>query len=126
LRILYVEDNDDLRIAMADLLRGDDREVVECASGEAALALLGSEQFDIIVTDVSLPGISGTDLARAILRTRPLQWIVLCSGFDPQDWASQLGPNVRALPKPFDTEVMDALIAEIGASQPVTPRNPVD
>jgi two-component system cell cycle response regulator CpdR len=117
LKILYVEDNDDLRTAMADLLRGDgdDREVVACANGDDALALFQSERFDVVVTDVRLPGMSGTELARTILRERPLQWIVLCSGFDAHDWTEQLGRNVRSLPKPFDLDVMEALMAEIAA-----------
>ena len=116
LRILYVEDNDDLRSAMAYLLRSIDREVVECANGENALALFESSKFDAVVTDVSLPGMSGTELARSILRTRPLHWIVLCSAYDPTNWTSQLGLNVRSLPKPFDLDVMEALMSEIAAS----------
>ena len=116
LRILYVEDNDDLRYAMAHLLRGDDREVIECASGEDALAVLESSRFDAVVTDVSLPGISGTDLARTILKTEPLHWIVLCSAYETTDWTSQLGRNVRSLLKPFDLDQMETLMAEIAAS----------
>ncbi len=116
LRILYVEDNDDLRYAMAHLLRGDDREVVECASGEDALAVLESSRFDAVVTDVSLPGISGTDLARTILKTEPLHWIVLCSAYETTDWTLQLGRNVRSLLKPFDLDQMETLMAEIAAS----------
>jgi len=116
LRILYVEDNDDLRGAMAYLLRGTDREVVECANGEEALSVLESSTFDAVVTDVSLPGISGTQLARTILRTQPLHWIVLCSAYDLAHWANELGQNVRSLPKPFDLDEMEALMAEIAAS----------
>lgn len=116
LRILYVEDNDDLRCAMAELLRGNDREVIECASGEDALAAFESSTFDAVVTDISLPGISGTDLARTILKTRPLHWIVLCSAYETSDWTPQLGRNVRSLLKPFDLDAMEALMAEIAAS----------
>jgi len=122
MRILYVEDNDDLRGAMAYLLRGDHREVVECANGEDALSIFESSKFDAVVTDVSLPGISGTELARTILRTQPLHWIVLCSAYDPAHWVSQLGPNVRSLPKPFELDEMEALMAEITTSMELAPR----
>jgi two-component system cell cycle response regulator CpdR len=113
LRILYVEDNDDLRYAIAELLRGADREVVECADGDEALELFRAARFDVVVTDVRLPRMSGTELARAILRERPRQWIVLCSGFDSEDWSEQIGENVRSLRKPFELDVMEALLTEI-------------
>ena len=112
LRILYVEDNDDVRGALAFLLRADDREVIECRNGEEALAAFESSNFDAVITDISLPGMSGTDLARAILKTHPLQWVVLCSAYEP-NWAAALGRNVRSLPKPFDLDAMESLMAEI-------------
>jgi hypothetical protein len=69
-----------------------------------------------------LPGITGTDLARTILKTQPLHWIVVCSAYDVAHWASQLGPNVRSLPKPFDLDEMEALMAEITTSVESAPR----
>jgi two-component system, cell cycle response regulator CpdR len=116
LRILYVEDNDDLRGAMSHLLGGNGREVIPVANAEDALAAFETSQFDVVVTDISLPGMSGTDLTRAILRAQPLHWVVLCSAYDSTDWASQLGRNVRSLIKPFEPEAMEALMAEIAGA----------
>ncbi|MCW5626626.1 MAG: response regulator [Burkholderiales bacterium] len=111
--ILYVEDNDDLRDLISLLLAGEDREMVTCTNGEEALAALEQRTFDILVTDVSLPGLSGTDLARHVLAAKPETWVVLCSGYEFRQGLHHLGPNVRALLKPFEFETLEALIDEI-------------
>ena len=115
--ILYVEDNDHLREAIGMLMEGEGREVVPCGSGEEALALAGERRFDVVVTDVSLPGISGAELAKRLLKSDPDRWVVLCSGYDFANSVDQLGKNVRALRKPFEIDELDALIAEIHAAR---------
>lgn len=117
LNILYVEDNDHLRETIGMLMEGDNREVVLAENGEVAISQCEQRRFDLVVTDVSLPGLSGTDLARRLLRADPNRWIVLCSGYDFVDSVGQFGPNVRSLRKPFELEELDALIAEVAASR---------
>ena len=116
LSILYVEDNKELRETLSDMLEGPGRAVAAVATGEAALAAWQSGAFDLLVTDISLPGMSGTDLARILLAQNPAQWVVLCSGYEYGNHLATLGPNVRALPKPFELEQLDALMDEINAA----------
>ena len=113
LSILYVEDNEDLRDTFREMLEAENREIVPCANGEAALALWQSRGFDVVLTDISLPGMSGTDLARRILEKEPDNWVILCSGYQYHHGLAALGPNVRSLPKPFELEELDALMDEI-------------
>ena len=113
LSILYVEDNQELRETFLEMLEAEGREIVACADGEAALALWEARAFDVVLTDISLPGMSGTDLARRILAKDPNKWIVLCSGYHYPHGLATLGPNVRSLPKPFELEELDALMCEI-------------
>ncbi|MBX3625261.1 MAG: response regulator [Rhizobacter sp.] len=108
--ILYVEDSDDLRDTIGMLLEAPGREVVCCATAEEALAILAEREADIVITDVSLPGMSGTDLARKLLAEQPERRVVLCSGYEFGDAVRQFGPNVRALLKPFEPEEMEALV----------------
>jgi two-component system, cell cycle response regulator CpdR len=115
--ICYTEDNADLRETIGALMESDGREVVLCASGEEALAACTARHFDLVVTDVSLPGISGTDLARSLLERQPDRWIALCSGFDFGHEVRVLGPNVRSLSKPFEIDDLEALIDEVRASR---------
>ncbi|MEO6408289.1 MAG: response regulator [Burkholderiaceae bacterium] len=116
LRILYVEDNDDLRETIGMLLEGEGREIVPCPDAEHAIPLWSENRFDVLVTDVSLPGMSGTDLARSVLAGNPRSWVVLCSGYDLRHGLDRLGPNVRALSKPFEPEELDVLLNEIASS----------
>ncbi|WP_082548914.1 response regulator [Rhizobacter sp. Root404] len=116
LRILYVEDNDDLRETIGMLLESDVREVTTVPNAEAALATWQPGRFDVLVTDVSLPGMSGTALAREVLALDRQQWVVLCSGYGFGQELGTLGTNVRSLPKPFELDELDALMDEIVAA----------
>jgi CheY-like chemotaxis protein len=116
LRILYVEDNDYLRETIGMLLESDARDVTTVANAEAALAIWQADRFDVLITDVSLPGISGTARARSVLATDPRHWIVLCSGYGFGEAIATLGANVRALPKPFELDELDAVMGEIVAA----------
>ncbi len=121
LRMLYVEDNAELRDIFQEMLEGDQREVVACATAEEALVLWDASHFDVLVSDISLPGMSGTDLARRVLAVRPEHWVVLCSGYAYGDALCALGPRVRALPKPFELDDLDRLMDEIHMSQDNAP-----
>lgn len=111
--ILYVEDSDDLRETIGMLLEGPGREILSCPNAEDALAVLAEREVDVVITDVSLPGMSGTDLARKLLAEKPERWIVLCSGYAFGDAVGQFGPNVRALLKPFEPDDMETLVQDI-------------
>ncbi len=121
LRMLYVEDNAELRETFQEMLEGDQREVVACATAEEALVLWNTSEFDVLVSDISLPGMSGTDLARRILAVDPARWVVLCSGYAYGDAILALGPRVRELAKPFELADLDRLIDEIHMSRNVAP-----
>lgn len=113
-RILYVEDDQHLRETIGALMEEGDWEITLCASGEDALAACqGGAPFDLVVTDVSLPGISGTQLARSLIEQDPSRWIAICSGYDFGAAVGVLGRHVRSLNKPFEIEELEALIDEV-------------
>lgn len=111
--ILYVEDDEGLRETIGMLMEGPGRSVTACATAEEALELDRQRIFDVVVADVSLPGRSGTELARMLLQSAPQRWIVLCSGYDLGHYPAQWGPHVRTLLKPFEIEDLDALLGSI-------------
>ena len=113
LSIMYVEDNTDLRNALAEMLAGPGRAVVAFATGEAALAAWEAGAPDLLVTDIGLPGMSGTDLTRIVVARKPAQWVALCSGYEHGSHLATLGKNVRALPKPFELRQLESLIDEV-------------
>lgn len=113
LRILYVEDNALIREMTSDLLTSASRLVIAVGTGEEALRRFNECPFDVVITDLSLPSMSGLDLARAIVATRPSTIIIVVSGYAFNESIEKLGPNVRALSKPVEPEQIILLIGEL-------------
>ncbi|MCK9511028.1 MAG: response regulator [Pigmentiphaga sp.] len=111
MHILYVEDNEQLRDTVSALIQeGENRRITCCATAEEALELDARTRFDVVITDVNLPGRSGIELARGLLRTNPSRWIVLCSGHDLGSQPAEWGSRVHTLRKPFDIEALESLL----------------
>lgn len=79
-RVLLVEDLDSVRDVLADLLALRGFEVVAAGSAEEALEIARAQRFDILLTDVTLPGASGPELARQIGRHAPGLPVLFMSG----------------------------------------------
>ena len=116
LNILYVEDNALVREVTSELLAQDDRRICACDSAEEALKQFSEAPFDVVITDVSLPIMSGIDLARCILRLKPQMPIIIASGYALTSVVQNLGPNVRTIVKPFEAEEIDSLISNLCAA----------
>jgi two-component system, cell cycle response regulator DivK len=65
-RILVVEDQEDLRSMVRDLLTGSDYSVIEAADGAAGIAMTKSEHPDLILMDIQMPVINGYEATRRI------------------------------------------------------------
>ena len=113
LRVLYIEDNALVREITCDLLADDAREIVAVATGEEALSVFKASRFDIVVTDVSLPAMSGLELVRHLKEIAPSVPIILASGYqlDPDYW--RLGTKIRAITKPFTAPELQTMIQEM-------------
>ncbi len=79
-RLLIVDDMHAMRMALEDSLRFQGYDVVSVASAEEALERLRSEQFDLLLTDQAMPGLSGIELAEVTARIHPDIPIVLLTG----------------------------------------------
>ncbi len=65
-RILVIEDHEDNRRIMNDTLSAAGFEVIEAVTGDAGVAMAGSERPDLILMDIQLPGIDGYEATRLI------------------------------------------------------------
>ncbi|OLP59760.1 hypothetical protein BJF93_21830 [Xaviernesmea oryzae] len=99
---LLVDDEDLVRLSTAEMLRELGYDVVEAESAEVALKLFEQGLTPtLLLTDHLMPGISGTELARAILAARPDVQVLIVSGFlEVEDVA----PDLPRLTKPFRRE----------------------
>ncbi len=103
-KILLVEDSDDIRDAFTGLLRAEGAYVVPVDTGSLAIASALREEFDILLTDYGLPDIPGDFVIRRILalaRHRPR--VIVVTGYSEPyvSWARQAGADL-VLTKPVD------------------------
>ena len=109
MRILYVEDSDDLREIQSELLQEQQLDYAAVATAEEAEALFADGHFDLLLTDVSLPRISGIELARRLRVLKPRLWVVYLSGYDIGALAGT-DARTHAFQKPVDDEVLAACL----------------
>jgi signal transduction histidine kinase/DNA-binding response OmpR family regulator len=101
LRILLVEDDVLIRMSTADMLSSLGHDSMQAGNANEALALLRSHSFDVLLTDVSLPGLSGSDLAVEALALAPDLKVVFATGYDRVD---SEGSSAELLRKPYNEE----------------------
>ena len=107
-RILVVDDDDVIRDTLCELLSQDHScEVADTA--ETALAKLEAEAFDVVLTDISMPGLSGMELLKRVLTLYPGTPVIMISGLSDQDQAHSLIEQgaFDYLLKPFRLEVVE-------------------
>ncbi len=82
-RILFVDDEKDLRFSSERLLQGYGYRVTVSENGMAAYELFKSDPhgFDLVITDMTMPRMTGDELAASILEIRPEIPVVLCTGY---------------------------------------------
>lgn len=95
IRVLIVEDSTTVRTLIEEMIKADPRlEILDSvASGEAAIRSLARRKPDVISMDIRLPGMSGLDATREIMRTRPTPIVVVAANVD--DAESRI--SIRAL-----------------------------
>lgn len=62
LRVLVVDDETSVRTLLSEVLQGQGYEVVVASSGEEAVELARKSSFEIVITDMKMPGISGVEV----------------------------------------------------------------
>jgi CheY-like chemotaxis protein len=113
LRCLVVDDEEAVATVLGDMLVAKGHRVAVVDSGEAAIARFGAEPFDLVLTDLAMPGMSGWDLAREIKKTVSAARVVLVSGFGVEVSAEDLrGHGVDlVLAKPLKLEDIESAVA---------------
>ena len=103
-KILFVEDEEDLTLIVADTLRGQGYEVVIAVDGEDGLEKFKTEAADIVVADIMMPKMDGVTMAKDIRKlspTVPLLFLTAKSTIDDVEQGFEIGAN-DYLKKPFE------------------------
>jgi DNA-binding NtrC family response regulator len=109
IKVLLVEDDGDSRELLAELLELD-FDVITAADGVAGLRAFVDDHPDVVVTDESLPGMCGTELAQEVKSRQPKAGVVLVSGYSNVD----SGFCDVVLRKPIDVERLSAVVGSLG------------
>jgi signal transduction histidine kinase/CheY-like chemotaxis protein len=120
-RILIVDDEAEIREVLSYALGEDGHAVVTCKDGQGAIAALEHARFDLVITDLGMPGVSGWDVARAVKARRPGTPVVMVTG-----WREQINPAEAAregvdhlIAKPFRRdEVRETIATALAAARP--------
>lgn len=116
--ILIVDDDASVRDVLYDLFA--DWHVCHVApTAERALAYLAEEHYDVILTDISMPGLSGVELLGRVRESRPEVRVIIISGIDDEEHARglvRLGA-FACLSKPFRLEEVEGAVERALESQ---------
>ncbi|MGH7439534.1 MAG: sigma-54-dependent transcriptional regulator [Polyangiaceae bacterium] len=112
-RVLIVEDERAIQLALSGLLRRLGLEVEQAHSGEEAIGKLGAGSFDLVVTDLSLGGaVTGIDVLRAAKEARAETPVILITAHGSERVAVEAmkAGAEDYLPKPFDNDEMRLVV----------------
>ena len=106
--VLVVDDDDVIRETLLELLEGNYQCQV-ASTAEEALRKLQAQRFDVVLTDVSLPGLSGRELLARVRELYPETPVIIVSGLSDQEQAHSLISRgaFDYLLKPFRLEMVE-------------------
>jgi len=106
--ILIVDDDAAVRDLLYELF-ADEHLCHAAATAEQALAFIREQSYDVVLTDISMPGLSGLELLSGLRQTQPFTPVIVISGIDDRTHAeglTRLGAYDYIL-KPFQLEVVE-------------------
>ena len=112
--VFLVEDEDPVRLFSARALRSKGYKVIEARNGEAALELLDSEDFDLLITDMVMPKVDGATVIREARQIRHDLPVICISGYTEESVLQEIEAieNIDFLPKPFSLQQLAGKVKE--------------
>ena len=91
--VLVIENEEDIRCLLADILASDGHKVLSASNGADALEIFNRERFDLVLTDLEMPVMSGWEVANAIKEQAPEVIIAIITGWGTQLDQSEIEKN---------------------------------
>ena len=113
--MLVVEDEEVIRSLVDQVLRGEGYDVLLAADGDEAIALAATNRVDVLLTDLTMPGIGGHELADELRARSPGLKVMFMSGFaEGGDFSASSLPAATAfLEKPFTFSMLSERIRDL-------------
>jgi CheY-like chemotaxis protein len=117
LRVLVIDDEADVRAILADILASDGHRVLQAAGGREGLELLASgHEVDVVLTDLGMPEMRGSDVARAIQERWPRLPVGLVTGWAGEEVTPEERRCARfVIQKPFERMLIREVLSGIGS-----------
>ena len=118
LRVLLVDDHEEVRSATAGMLEDLGHKVAELSGGPAALDALSTPQceYDLLISDYAMPDLAGTDLVRQARMKRPGLPAVIITGYADSEAIGERPPGVVLLSKPFSLNELATAIESVSGA----------
>lgn len=119
LRVLVVDDDDDLRRAIREVFLMRGFAVNTAPDGSTAVKLAHRERYDVVVSDIRLPGIDGIEVTRKLKRLRDAPRVILLTAYpewNVYDLAREAGAE-RIINKPVGIGRLVSLVEDLAASE---------
>jgi DNA-binding response OmpR family regulator len=114
-RIMIIEDNEEMRSLLKDFLEEEGFKIDSVSNGVDALGRLSRGYFDLVVTDIRMPGLSGLDILPKIRRLNPGAPIIVMTAYgsdDLQRRSLERGATIY-LEKPIHLSQLRTMICEL-------------
>jgi len=111
-KLLFIDDEDIVLRSSRRIFAGSGHEIETASSGDEGLALALANDYDIVVTDLKMPGLGGMDVLKALRRERPGTTVIIFTGFSSVDTAREAlkAGAFDYVPKPFTPEEMRSVV----------------
>jgi DNA-binding response OmpR family regulator len=113
--ILVVDDEDDIRAVVRQMLTAEGYLVLDAEDPNQALRLAGQQHVDLLLTDVVMPLMRGTELAQRLLALVPSAKVLLMSAFKVAEITASGHPF---LPKPFTPDALLGRVRDLLRDEP--------
>ena len=118
-RVLIIEDDDEMRSLLKDFIEDEGFEAGCAANGFEALPKLEKEAFDLIVSDIQMPGLTGLDILPRIRKLQPGAYIIVITAFGSEEVRRKSVERgaTAYLEKPLYLEGLRKLVQEVASSK---------
>jgi DNA-binding NtrC family response regulator len=119
IRILIVEDDEEMRSLLQDFIEEEGYKADFAQNGFIALSKVAQEPFDLVITDIRMPGLTGLDIIPGIKKLQPAAYIVAITAFGSEEvYRRSIAKGASAyLEKPLRFNELRALVHEAVSSK---------
>ncbi len=116
-KLMIVDDEETLTFSLYQtfIMAKQDYEVITASSGEEAAAKLADDTFDLVITDISMPGMTGLELLAQIRQMYPQTAVIIMTAYgseDKKEEALRIGAH-HYIEKPFEIKEIKKLVMDI-------------